>query len=913
MSKQSQTSPSRPPLITRLRSFDGKAFQSDANWGTSYGLGTGASETEELREPYRQEPWVYACIRRISDAAESATFKWYENEADEVPSSHPLAMLWSRPNAHDTEADLLSKIATYLCLSGECFLFLVDEKGNPVKSTGDGVADEIEMPAGIFAVLGGTRNVAEVFEDGRLVGWRVSTLSGVKTFSAAATIVLRYNDPARPHRGVGPLAAAYGIATQSYVATRFQNNLLRNGGEPSGVITMDAILKTSEYRRIQEEIDDHWNQPENAGGTRLLMGGAKYQKLQFTPQEMAFAELITANRLAMSTVFQVPSAVLGLQTENYATFRGQLQVFWTITIVPLLSKIARAINNHLVPRLRDKNLRKVKIEPDLGSVEALRGDLDTRAATAEKLVKIGVPLNAALLAAGLSLDEIEGGDVGLIASGLKPIANVAAEAGAENTADPALSLTGVQITGLVAIVEKVAQGLIPKQTGIELIVAAFPLDRDRATAILAEVEEGSVTPPSATPPGSGGSQDPPADGADPADGEDPPADDGKAVRGVGSTHGVTRSVLGTREARIERLRSIQSAVAPSEARLDRGVRRVFNRMRAAQLDLLRNLSGGAKASHGARCYASDPISGISRAGWSTLLRAVHSDASAEKRGDQTVELDCSGAVVDSYWSPGPAMREWLGARPRLDEIEPRRLRDLAVLQRAALTEAEIDSLVDALDKRWAAELEAVLAAAYEDAAKRADAQVLSELGPSFVSTPDPAAIKVLRAKAIQVAEGVQSTVAQRLRSALIDVFSESNAVGTLQDKILAEFEALSRETRRQFNMNARRARTIARTEVGQASSVVRTERLDEAADSGLIDQKRWITAVPREAAPPYEDGGSVRFQHWSMDGQVTSAKGSWTMPDGTILRAPKAPGGPAKQIINCRCDEAPEIDLEALV
>ncbi|KGL45409.1 portal protein [Listeriaceae bacterium FSL A5-0209] len=49
-----------------------------------------------------------------------------------------------------------------------------------------------------------------------------------------------------------------------------------------------------------------------------------------------------------------------------------------------------------------------------------------------------------------------------------------------------VSLNGAQITSLVNIVQAVAKGELPYQSALEMIIAAFPFDRDKAKLILAE-------------------------------------------------------------------------------------------------------------------------------------------------------------------------------------------------------------------------------------------------------------------------------------------------------------------------------------------------------------------------------------------------------------------------------------------
>lgn len=95
--------------------------------------------------------------------------------------------------------------------------------------------------------------------------------------------------------------------------------------------------------------------------------------------------------------------------------------------------------------------------------------------------------------------------------------------------------TGVQITALTAIVEKVAGGLLPAASAIEIVLAAFPLTREEAARIInpaaaqeAEAAEEPQAPP--TPP----EPPAPAAGEEPAPPEDPPEPPASADDGAGA-------------------------------------------------------------------------------------------------------------------------------------------------------------------------------------------------------------------------------------------------------------------------------------------------------------------------------------------------------------------------------------------
>jgi 2'-5' RNA ligase len=61
--------------------------------------------------------------------------------------------------------------------------------------------------------------------------------------------------------------------------------------------------------------------------------------------------------------------------------------------------------------------------------------------------------------------------------------------------DPTASLNGAQVTALLGIVEKVAAGLLPRETGIQSIVASFPISEAQAEKIMGSVGAGFVPKP----------------------------------------------------------------------------------------------------------------------------------------------------------------------------------------------------------------------------------------------------------------------------------------------------------------------------------------------------------------------------------------------------------------------------------
>jgi phage-related protein (TIGR01555 family) len=69
--------------------------------------------------------------------------------------------------------------------------------------------------------------------------------------------------------------------------------------------------------------------------------------------------------------------------------------------------------------------------------------------------------------------------------------------------DPRTALNGAQVSSMVEIITLVAKGDLPRETGVELLTAAFPLTRQQADKIMGPVGKGFKVEPAPVPPAFG--------------------------------------------------------------------------------------------------------------------------------------------------------------------------------------------------------------------------------------------------------------------------------------------------------------------------------------------------------------------------------------------------------------------------
>jgi len=1031
---------------------------------------------EDLRDPYAQVPWVYSCVRRWVEGISQATMTAFDGETP-VADSHPIAKLLDKPNPDQSQLEFLERVAQGLGLAGECFLFLLDDQNEPVKIMGAGTGEpKIATPTRIVPVMGGPGIEAVTDNDtGRTTHWRVPVggHGRTKDYPVEAVALIKLTNPTKPSRGIGPMGAAFGIAAQLWYAQRFVAQLLSGGGEIGGWVNAKSLTgkrpTPAEMRAFEDSIERQFDTSSRSGGTPVLWE-AEYHPNAPKPRDMQFAETTQDGRFVIASVFGVPPALLGDQAENYATFRGFLRVFWTLTISPLLTLIADAITSHLFQRSRDPGVSRLYAGWDTSMVEALQGNLPENVEAAAAFQRMGVPLNRALQLAGIEVeDEIPGGDVPLITGTWARLEDVAEGAvpappqapppaptapsdqpdtpddpDAEDPDDDGdraakglegrlldLRSAGVPRGTLVAAIEgrwdeafDWFEDLKPaKRRDVLMTLRRFEAIEGVSLAFLRQgvdsptlpdwyrqqareaIQRGMSCPVTDERPSprSNPSRNEVDDGGSPAPADTPcgpmkpKAPRGRSVQrgadagslisdllaagmprsllrarsldaarewydrapesheAVGAAlvrHGIVepstdalglvdnwpavrasiRSALGCdrsdRAQRAAPATEAEDTIASRRARwraireplegyingTTRRGRSAFYAMRVAQLEHLRAIAAGKAEGRSSTPHPLPRTAPLSKASASALIRAFEADSDEAERLGRPGPLDTPEPVrcdradleppAERYW---PRTERWVQAQgAKALGADLRALVDRAYMARAEISEAEIDQMIADLSEgeaRWRAALEK----GNLNAMASANAAIVAELSEAgaFFTDVQPDVIQSFREKAIEVAEGQHSLVARRLRTVFLRTMRDTVAVGTLQERVAAALSDLETEVRSEFAKHRARARTIARTELGQVSGIIRDQRMREAHAQGVTSGTGWLTAVPAEALPPYEEGGKVRHQHWLMDGRKRDTTAPWIMPDGSIMRHVRDPLGPAGQIINCVCEEEP--------
>jgi HK97 family phage portal protein len=293
---------------------------------------------------FAKNPVVYACVRRIADAAASVPL--VAEEGGRRLGAHPVLRLLSRPNVRQAGGEMLESVYAYLQTAGNAYVAATLIAGE-VRELHVLRPDRIRVKAGpdgypsAYAYTAGGRTV-EI---------------GLEARPVAGLLHLALFHPLDDHYGMAPLEAAAQSLDLHNAAAEWNKALLDNAARPSGALVYSAgsgTLTEAQFRRLKDELEQ----------------GLDWKSMALTPAEMDFVELKHGAAREIALAFGVPPMLLGIPGDNtYANYAEANRAFWRQTVLPLVRRVADDLSYWLAP-----GFGGVAIVPDTEGVEALAED-----------------------------------------------------------------------------------------------------------------------------------------------------------------------------------------------------------------------------------------------------------------------------------------------------------------------------------------------------------------------------------------------------------------------------------------------------------------------------------------------------------------------------------------------------------
>ena len=387
----------KKPLMEQ-KGFDGynNNYSSVAQWNNW-------DAKKAVEEGFKSSVPVFSCIKKRYDAVSSVPWCVETLQGDEwiKTPSHPLQRLLDNPNPEMSTGELMRLLICHLDLAGNAFW----EK---IRGGNGGLPQELWPVMPFISVTTNTDGTINTYKNTRTN----------KVYPADDICQFKYTNPDNYYFGQSPLQPAGKAVDVDNAGQEWQKVSMQNRAVPDYAISFDTDLTAEQYDQADKVIKSK----TGTGSARepLVLSKAKIQQLSLSPVEMDFMNTRRFSREEVCSVYGVPSALIAEMNEaNLSNAETARKVFWLDTILPLMDELKDSLNRCLVSDYAANN-QQIRIVYDITNVVALQVDLGEKIENANKLWAMGVPFNTLNQRLELGFDDVDGGDVGYIASSAIP-------------------------------------------------------------------------------------------------------------------------------------------------------------------------------------------------------------------------------------------------------------------------------------------------------------------------------------------------------------------------------------------------------------------------------------------------------------------------------------------------------------
>jgi HK97 family phage portal protein len=313
---------------------------------------------------------VWAAVQLKSSILASLAIDFYQKTAEgrEKIPDHPLAVLFSgRVNRYQTRVEFFETLGLNLYLTGNAYCLIQRRAGNVVA----------------LVPLMSSQMQVELLADGTKV-YTYTNGNDVTAYADSSIwhVMLMSNGV----QGLSPLAYARNSIGMAISGEEWANNIIGNGGKPTGVLTYDKMLTKDQREQLKEKFKDLREGARDS--LMVLEAGMKYDQISLSPQDV---QLLQARRFQIEDLarfFNVPSVMINDTSGSTVWGSGIQEIirgWYKIAFRPELERIESSIINNLLPPLERK-----EVDVEFNFEELLRTDLEARVRTGAQAVNAGL-------------------------------------------------------------------------------------------------------------------------------------------------------------------------------------------------------------------------------------------------------------------------------------------------------------------------------------------------------------------------------------------------------------------------------------------------------------------------------------------------------------------------------------------
>jgi HK97 family phage portal protein len=440
---------------------------------------------------------VFACLRILGETVASLPLHLLERMAEggkrqarEVPL---YRLLHQQPNDWQTSFEWREQAVLHIGLWGDAY--------SEIKGAGTGTQ---------LIPLHPSRMKVERIENGRL-RYKYREDKGSETVYSQDQILHVRGPSDDGVHGISIVESCKDAIALARACELHGARFFGSGARPGFVLSTDGQLNAEAREQLRSQWDRRHGGVGNSHSTAVLTGGLKpYEVPLVNNTDAQFLDARAFQLAEVARLFRVPMHLLGVMNGGYGSIEHAGLDFVQHTILPWLRRFESAFMRDLIA---DDD--RYQVEFDVRGL--LRGDAASRSAYYRAMWDIGALSTNDILELE-NRNPVEGGDtryrpLNMGTLGQEPseadvlaqqqpgsgIDGQAVEGGLDATTEPAaaaepqvadVSLNGAQITGLIAIIQSVIDGLVSKDGAAAMISASFPsMNADQIAAILAGVVE----------------------------------------------------------------------------------------------------------------------------------------------------------------------------------------------------------------------------------------------------------------------------------------------------------------------------------------------------------------------------------------------------------------------------------------
>ena len=314
---------------------------------------------------------VNRCVTLISDSATEVPLKLYkvdtENDNIKEITNTRLARFFIKPNDQYDRHRFITNLIVDLVVEGNAFIYI----------DSDGL---YHLPSRYVVVIEDKLNFVR--------GYKYTANGANKTISADNIIHVRLPNNKSVYRGASRIDSIINELTVYKPRLLYQNDFFNNSALPKMVLESDnSLSKQAKERLLEAWRKAHSTLNRKSSGTAILDGGLKAKILDNSFKDLDFNEGMLRLEKHIALTLGVPWVLLS--SGNNANIRNNQRLFYQQTVLPLMSRIATAIEFH-IHKLDNRTIGNIRVHVDEFAVSALRPDLKDHASYLATLTNGGI-------------------------------------------------------------------------------------------------------------------------------------------------------------------------------------------------------------------------------------------------------------------------------------------------------------------------------------------------------------------------------------------------------------------------------------------------------------------------------------------------------------------------------------------